>query len=508
MTKRKFLSVKEKIEIIEACEKSNLSVRRAAEKFKVGKTQVSAILKNKGEIRKTFNEGGNCDRKKKFPKTEGAALDQIVHNWFCQVRSKNIPVSGPLLQEKALEVSRELKIDDFKASNGWLNKFCLRWNISLKTICGEASAVNMEEVEQWKGKLSAIIKGYSPENIFNADETGLFFRALPNKTWALKNEKCTSGKSSKERLTVLLCASMTGEKVDPLIIGKAKNPRCFKGSHIDKLPVDWYSNKKAWMTRDIMSDWLMKFDRKMERQNRKVILFLDNATSHPNIRLENVKLFFFPPNMTSVCQPLDQGVIRNFKLFYRKFLVKRLLLSMNDSQSTGELEKRVTVLNAAIWITASWKNVKTETISRRFHKAGFGTSDDLLHEENDEENDVPLSAVLENMNNIAMDDYINIDEHLQTDNVSVNIADCIEMFNEENITDSDSEDELTPTTNVKNENDAYEQMRDLQNFFILQDDVESVRQLSEIISRVENKILKDFFANKKQTKISDYFKNT
>lgn len=137
------------------------------------------------------------------------------------------------------------------------------------------------------------MEGYNPENIFNADETGLFFRALPKKTLALKNEKCTSGKSSKEKLTVLFCASMTGEKLDPLIIGKAKNPCCSKESHVSKLSIDWYSNKKAEMSRDIMNEWLMKFDRKMKRQNRKVLLFLDNASFYLNITLKNVKLISF-----------------------------------------------------------------------------------------------------------------------------------------------------------------------------------------------------------------------
>lgn len=510
--KRKFLSLKEKIEIIDSTEKFKLSVRQAAEKFKVGKSQVGEILKKKKEIRKSFIESGNEQRKKKFSKTGSAALDQIVFNWFSKVRTKNIPVSGPILQEKALDVAKELELDQFKASNGWLEKFCKRWNINLKTICGEAAAVDVKEVEQWKKKLSSIIEGYNPEDIFNADETGLFFRALPKKTLALKNEKCSSGKSSKERLTVLFCASMTGEKLDPLIIGKAKNPRCFKGSHVSKLPIDWYSNKKAWMTREIMNEWLMKFDRLMERQNRKVLLFLDNATSHPNITLKNVKLIFFPPNMTSVCQPLDQGIIRNFKLFYRKFLVKRLLSSMDDSECINQLEKSITVFNAVIWITAAWKKVTSQTINKCFLKAGFAEDDESIIEY-DEDDDLPLSNFLQNVSNVAMDDYINIDEDLQTENSNINIAECIQEFKEDsNVTncgsDSDSDDELVLTSTVKNINDAYEKMKDLQNFFILHDDTESVQKFSELLSHVEDVLIKNNFTNKKQTKINDYFKSS
>ncbi|XP_070573830.1 tigger transposable element-derived protein 6-like [Ptychodera flava] len=43
--------------------------------------------------------------------------------------------------------------------------------------------------------------GYSPENIFNADETGVFYRALPDRTLATKADECKGGKVSKERLT-------------------------------------------------------------------------------------------------------------------------------------------------------------------------------------------------------------------------------------------------------------------------------------------------------------------
>ena len=59
---------------------------------------------------------------------------------------------------------------------------------------------------------------------------------------------------AKERLTVMLACSQTGEKLKPLVIGKAENPRCFKNTDKSKLPVTWKFNRKSWMTREIFND--------------------------------------------------------------------------------------------------------------------------------------------------------------------------------------------------------------------------------------------------------------
>ncbi|GBN94570.1 Tigger transposable element-derived protein 4 [Araneus ventricosus] len=92
--------------------------------------------------------------------------------------------------------------------------------------------------------LSKILKDYKPENIFNAGEISLLFRCLPQKTLTFKKEKCFGGKQSKTRLTVMLGANMTvHQKLKPLVIGRSKNPRCFKGSK--SLEVDYDFNKKS-----------------------------------------------------------------------------------------------------------------------------------------------------------------------------------------------------------------------------------------------------------------------
>src|SRR5262245_19592152 len=101
-------------------------------------------------------------------------------------------------------------------------------------------------------------------------------------------------------------------------------------------------------------------------RGRKVLLFLDNVSSHhvPELELENVKLVFFPPNTTSVLQPLDAGIIRSVKARYRKRLLFRILEEMESAKNASEVLKSVTVLDAIRWLSDSWKEVPMETVKK------------------------------------------------------------------------------------------------------------------------------------------------
>lgn len=146
----------------------------------------------------------------------------------------------------------------------------------------------------------------------------VFVKYLPDTTLLLKGKECSFGKYGKERITIMVGANMSGtEKLKLFVISKTKKPRCFKG--IKSLPVDYRSNKKAWMTSSLFSEWLLNFDRKMKIENRKVLLFINNCTAHNyDIELGSIKVHFLPPNITSILQTMDQGIIQNFKMFYRK----------------------------------------------------------------------------------------------------------------------------------------------------------------------------------------------
>ena len=136
----------------------------------------------------------------------------------------------------------------------------------------------------------------------------------------------------------MLCCNMVGEHKKVLVIEKTAKPHCFMNINTNQLPVTWQSNTKAWMTSHIFTDWLKDFDRKMRLQQRNVLLFLDNAPSHPStLRLTNVKLQMVPANCTLILQPLDQGVIQTLKLKYCKRLLRHVLMQLSAGKSSQEI---------------------------------------------------------------------------------------------------------------------------------------------------------------------------
>lgn len=74
------------------------------------------------------------------------------------------------------------------------------------------------------------------------------------------------------------------------------------------------------MTKAIFKDYIRQFDRAMEYQKRHVLLILDNFTGHQIQELytpNNIEFLFLPPNTTTLLQPLDAGIIKNFNTHYR-----------------------------------------------------------------------------------------------------------------------------------------------------------------------------------------------
>lgn len=252
---RKCLSLSEKAKILEEHGKG-MSVTTLSKKYGIAKSTVCSF-KNKQE--KIINKVSNTlkpSKKCTLKSSENPELERLLYSWFLTQRENNLPVSGHILKHKALALSKSLNISGFTASEGWLQRFKCRHGIRFLKITGEKLSSNPELVDPFKEKFMHVMQEHdlNSNQIYNADETGLYWQLLPDKTYVSINEKTAPGmKISKQRITFLGCTNASGlHKLKPLIIGKSNAPRCFKNF---KNPLVYRNTKNAWMTSQIFKDW-------------------------------------------------------------------------------------------------------------------------------------------------------------------------------------------------------------------------------------------------------------
>ena len=121
-----------------------------------------------------------------------------------------------MIRQKAEFFAREFGHEDSKITMAWIECWKKRWGIGKIQKVGEAGAVDIEVVNEWKdGKLVDILNRYKAEDIFNADETGLFWQMLPENTLGFIGQTVHGEKQSKTRITLLVGANMDGSEKLP-----------------------------------------------------------------------------------------------------------------------------------------------------------------------------------------------------------------------------------------------------------------------------------------------------
>ena len=148
--------------------------------MRIGKTAAAKIIKNEVSIPQEYERfKGNLkrNRKEQFYK-----INEILYEWLKNCCEANIYPDGQMLKEEALEIKKHLNNDDFltfAAANGWLEKWKISYGIREKRVNGEAGEVSGETVNAWMERLWELTKDYDPIDIWDMDETGCFFKAVP-----------------------------------------------------------------------------------------------------------------------------------------------------------------------------------------------------------------------------------------------------------------------------------------------------------------------------------------
>nr|XP_045594261.1 tigger transposable element-derived protein 2-like [Procambarus clarkii] len=128
--KRSFLSIEQKLDMIEKHER-RYSVTRMAAEFKVGKSTVCDMKRQK-DIRKFLasSDSGALNKRKTIKGSANTNLDEAVYKWFNQERSVRMPLGGDAIKTAADKFAQKMNIPDFRASEGWLQRFKNRHNIN------------------------------------------------------------------------------------------------------------------------------------------------------------------------------------------------------------------------------------------------------------------------------------------------------------------------------------------------------------------------------------------
>ena len=272
--------------------------------------------------------------------------------WFCEL--ENIP-----------EANRP------KWSHGWLSRFKMRTGLRRFRFYGEANSVNLTDYAERIDQINEACDDYADDDRYNFDETGLFYRMPPSV--GLATVQTNGQKGEKTRLTYGFCVNGTGtDKREPLIIGRSRQPRCFGKRSVRSLGYDYYFNKKAWMTRTIWLEWLKRFDEDMQRENRQIILLVDNFSAHIDpidYDLKAIRLEFLPPNTTAQLQPLDAGIIRTFKAYYRQAFLRLAIL--RDEEDAAQNPFKISQLEAMELGKEAWSKVSALAISNCWKHVGL-----------------------------------------------------------------------------------------------------------------------------------------
>jgi hypothetical protein len=115
------------------------------------------------------------------------------------MNNPEVAISGRVLLEKANDFAKELAHGESSIPAAWIDRWKTQHNIVSKKMCSESATVHESDVlhEETDIKLRQIVYTFAPRDIYNADETGLFWKALPDHTLAFKNECVSGGKLSK-----------------------------------------------------------------------------------------------------------------------------------------------------------------------------------------------------------------------------------------------------------------------------------------------------------------------
>ncbi|KAF0691688.1 Aste57867_17136 [Aphanomyces stellatus] len=258
----------------------------------------------------------------------------------------------------------------YTALLGMCHRFAHRHGFAQRVPC--YSKLKRAELNDLQSTFAAAFwtkYGHLPlRDIVNVDETAVYYDMPPRRIWCPIGEDASSDTSEKHshRLTAVLGVCADGTKLPILFIVRGKPGGPVETEELPTYPAGhiYAVQETAWMDEDIWIFYLkelLKFE-----LGGPTALLVDNLAAHASLksrRTVDEDLYSFlaplPPNTTSVCQPLDVGVMGPLKA---KLCAKWLL----ETPVVTPAEKRLKMIERTI---SAWDEISESAVMKSFVKA-------------------------------------------------------------------------------------------------------------------------------------------
>jgi len=272
-------------------------------------------------------------------------IEEVLVNHAIKLQRMLFGLSTADLQRLAFEIAERQNIaHSFKgnmAGNSWLRGFLAR-HPSLVTRCPEPTSIqraigfNAPSKQAFFRLYGEELQknSFTPDKVFNIDESGLTVVHKPGKVLAQKGEKqvgkITSGEKG-ETMTIVCAMSATGIFVPPMLIFKRKRMTelLLRGSPAGSIGA---CSVNGWIGSALYVRWLNHFIHHVKASTaNKVLLVIDGHCSHKSLeavelaRKRGVTMICLPPHTTHRMQPLDLTVYGPLKKNYNRECDKRMV---------------------------------------------------------------------------------------------------------------------------------------------------------------------------------------
>ncbi|HVW99750.1 MAG TPA: hypothetical protein VHA52_04795, partial [Candidatus Babeliaceae bacterium] len=414
--RRLSITIKEKIK----------TVQEVRQKVAEGKTISDAVhsITFPVPIKQFSSFKSICEQRLNSPKAERLALtrkrrngggrkpilnsdqDKKLFDWLMGLRrgESKVRVTVKHLREKAeKEFGREIEgykrefgeeIKGFTASGKWVKRWMKRMRLAVRlrtTVKDVSSEEIKKKAEEFKASIKETFIKYKYLKIWNCDETRVYLDAPGNKTIDLIDSPSVeigTTKHEKYGISVLLCVSCDGDKMDALVVHRSKDKK--KMNKIEEKDVIYdhgkvmrmyvSCNPTAYMNGELMTEWIKVIYNKQSHTDihentvqslgYNSVLVMDNCPSHITDEVQEclkeceVYVEFLPANTTPLLQPLDHSLNAMFKRIYEEEWRNWYLEESGKKRTRKGNRKKADQDTINGWIAASLSKMRAENIQR------------------------------------------------------------------------------------------------------------------------------------------------